>query len=111
MNLNIKQVKGELLLVSQFTLYDNTIHENRPDSINAANHEFAKNIYKYIMNKCEKTNIKIQTGSFIWELLQNEISKDEIVKELTYKYNVTKKEAIDKKTIFTYECERNEKMS
>lgn len=64
MNLNINQVKGELLLVSQFTLYANTSHGNRPDFLEAAKPEYAEELYEYIIQKCKDKNINVQTGSF-----------------------------------------------
>ncbi len=64
MNLNINQVGGELLLVSQFTLYANTSDGNRPDFIAAAKPDYANNLYEYIVEKCEETGIKVQTGIF-----------------------------------------------
>lgn len=64
MNLNINQVKGELLLVSQFTLYANTSHGNRPDFLEAAKPEYAEELYEYIIQKCKDKGIKVQTGLF-----------------------------------------------
>lgn len=64
MNLNINQVKGELLLVSQFTLYANTSHGNRPDFLEAAKPAYAEELYEYIIQKCKDKGIKVQTGLF-----------------------------------------------
>lgn len=64
MNLNINQVKGELLLVSQFTLYANTSHGNRPDFLEAAKPDYAEELYEYIIQKCKDKGIKVQTGLF-----------------------------------------------
>lgn len=64
MNLNINQVKGELLLVSQFTLYANTSHGNRPDFLEAAKPAYAEKLYEYIIQKCKDKGIKVQTGLF-----------------------------------------------
>ena len=64
MNLNIKQVNGEILLVSQFTLYGNASHGNRPDFIEAARPEYAKKIYEYIIEKVKENGINTQTGVF-----------------------------------------------
>ena len=56
MNLNIKQVNGEILLVSQFTLYANTLHGNRPDFIEAAKPEYANELYEYIIKKVKDSH-------------------------------------------------------
>lgn len=64
MNLNINQVNGELLLVSQFTLYANTYHGNRPDFLEAAKPAYAEELYEYIIKECKNRNINVQTGIF-----------------------------------------------
>lgn len=64
MNLNINQVNGELLLVSQFTLYANTSHGNRPDFLEAAKPAYAEELYEYIIKECKNRNINVQTGIF-----------------------------------------------
>ena len=64
MNLNIKQVHGEILLVSQFTLYANTLHGNRPDFIEAAKPEYANELYEYIIKKVKETGVNTKTGIF-----------------------------------------------
>lgn len=64
MNLNLKQVNGEVLLVSQFTLYGNASHGNRPDFIEAARPEYAKKLYEYIIEKVKENGINTQTGIF-----------------------------------------------
>lgn len=64
MNLNINQVNGELLLVSQFTLYANTSHGNRPDFLEVAKPAYAEELYEYIIKECKNRNINVQTGIF-----------------------------------------------
>ena len=64
MNLNINQVNGELLLISQFTLYANTKDGNRPSFVDAAKPDYANELYKYITQELKKTNIKVETGIF-----------------------------------------------
>lgn len=68
MNLSIKDVKGKLLLVSQFTLYANCKGGNRPDFINAAKPEYAKELYEYVIEKCKEEGIEVQTGMFREEM-------------------------------------------
>ena len=51
-NLALSDVHGELLLISQFTLYANCQRGNRPDFISAAKPEKANEIYEYIIKEC-----------------------------------------------------------
>lgn len=64
MNLNINDVNGELLIVSQFTLYADCTGGNRPSFINAAKSEYANELYEYFCNKCKETGINVQKGIF-----------------------------------------------
>lgn len=63
-NLSLKDVDGELLLVSQFTLYADCKKGNRPSFIHAGNPEMANEIYEYIIGKCRELVPVVQTGSF-----------------------------------------------
>ena len=64
MNLALKDVNGELLMVSQFTLYANCKRGNRPDFIQAAKAGQANELYEYIVSKCKEEGINVQTGVF-----------------------------------------------
>lgn len=64
MNLSIQDVKQEVLLVSQFTLYANTKDGNRPSFIDAEEPNKAKLLYNYIVKKLKESGLNIQMGSF-----------------------------------------------
>lgn len=64
MNLSIKDVGGSLLLVSQFTLYADCSHGNRPGFSKAAKPDFANDLYKYIISECQKYEVPVETGEF-----------------------------------------------
>lgn len=63
-NLSLEQVGGELLLVSQFTLYADCRHGNRPGFTNAGAPDFAKEMYQYIIENCKAMNVHTETGEF-----------------------------------------------
>ena len=65
MNKNINEINGEILLVSQFTLYADTKKGNRPSFIAAASPENAIKIYNSFIEELKNhINTKIQTGKF-----------------------------------------------
>lgn len=65
MNLSLKDVGGELLIISQFTLYADTMSSgNRPSFIAAARPEKAEPLYEYFLEKCRQENIKVEKGIF-----------------------------------------------
>ena len=65
MNLSLKDVNGELLIVSQFTLYaDSMSSGNRPSFIAAARPEKAEPLYEYFIKKCEAEGIHVEKGIF-----------------------------------------------
>ena len=65
MNKNINEVNGEVLVVSQFTLYGNVKKGNRPSYIEAAKPDIAKPIYNLFIKELDRLiNNKVQTGIF-----------------------------------------------
>lgn len=65
MNLDIKQINGEILIVSQFTLHASTKKGNRPSFIKAARPEVAIPIYEKFISEIEKSLEKpCKTGVF-----------------------------------------------
>lgn len=63
-NLALKDVDGELLLVSQFTLYANCRKGNRPSFVDAGDPDTANKLYEYIIEKCKEEINKVEQGSF-----------------------------------------------
>ena len=63
-NLALHDVEGELLLISQFTLYANCKKGNRPSFIEAGKPDMANEMYEYIIAKCKESVETVEKGSF-----------------------------------------------
>lgn len=63
MNLPLNEVSGELLIVSQFTLYGDARHGNRPSFIEAALPENAIPLYEYVVGSLRRS-FRVETGVF-----------------------------------------------
>ena len=64
MNLSLKDVGGQLLIVSQFTLYGDCSEGNRPSFIEAARPDEAIPLYEYFCNECAHKGFDVQKGIF-----------------------------------------------
>lgn len=64
LNLSVGDVGGEVLFVSQFTLYGDASHGNRPSFTEAARPETAKPIYDYAAEKLRSLGVPVSTGIF-----------------------------------------------
>ena len=62
-NLSLRDVNGQLLLVSQFTLYADCRKGNRPSFTKAGNPKLANELYEYIIAQCRE-QFPVETGSF-----------------------------------------------
>lgn len=64
MNLSINDIDGELLIVSQFTLYANCEKGNRPSFVEAMEPKRANEIYEYFVERCKEKVRKVEKGVF-----------------------------------------------
>jgi len=64
MNRSLREIAGELLVVSQFTLYADSSKGNRPSYSAAAQKELAQELYDYFVERCQATGLPVSTGIF-----------------------------------------------
>ena len=64
-NLSLRDISGEVMIVSQFSLYGSCVKGRRPSFTDAAKPEHAENIYNYFVQKVKSLNLRnVQTGEF-----------------------------------------------
>lgn len=64
MNLSVEDIKGEILIISQFTLFAQTKKGNRPSYIRASKPDKAIPMYEQFVARMKSTGIPVQTGEF-----------------------------------------------
>ncbi|MGH8277621.1 MAG: D-aminoacyl-tRNA deacylase, partial [Steroidobacteraceae bacterium] len=75
MNLSVKDVKGALQVVSQFTLYGDVRRGKRPSFDEAAPPEQARALYEYFVGKLRASGLRVETGEF-QAMMQVELVND-----------------------------------
>ena len=64
MNRSVKDIDGELLVISQFTLLANYAHGNRPDYLASAKPDEAKRLYEFFVDRVSESVKHVETGIF-----------------------------------------------
>lgn len=64
MNLSLRDINGEILVVSQFTLYGDVRRGKRPSFSSSAKPDMAENLYEEFIKACKEQGIKTQNGVF-----------------------------------------------
>lgn len=63
-NLSLKDVNGELLIISQFTLYADCKKGNRPSFLRSGSAEHAQRLYEYLLKSCREKGYPVKSGEF-----------------------------------------------
>jgi len=66
---SLLDIKGEVLVISQFTLYGNTQKGRRPDFTKAAKPDIADKLYQYFNESLRKKGVQVKTGIFAAEMV------------------------------------------
>jgi len=64
MNRSLLDISGQMLVVSQFTLYGDSRKGNRPSFSEAAKGDVAEHLYEYFVTQCRRSGVQVSTGVF-----------------------------------------------
>ena len=64
MNRSLLDISGQMLVVSQFTLYGDSRKGNRPSFSEAAKGDLAERLYEYFVTQCRRSGVQVSTGVF-----------------------------------------------
>lgn len=84
MNLNIKQVDGSILSISQFTLYADTRKGNRPSFVDSMRPEFALPLYEFFNRTLNELGVVTKPGAFGKEMLLDPLCDGPVTIEMEY---------------------------
>lgn len=84
MNLNIKQINGKILSISQFTLYGDTKKGNRPSFIESMRPEFAKPLYEFFNKTLNDLGVETKPGVFGGDMLLDPLCDGPVTIEMEF---------------------------
>lgn len=84
MNLNIKQVEGSILSISQFTLYADTRKGNRPSFVDSMNPTLANELYEYFNECLRNLGVETKPGQFGGDMLLEPYCDGPVTIEMEY---------------------------
>lgn len=74
MNLSVKDIGGEILAISQFTLLADLSHGNRPGFSEAEEPQKANEMYEYFMEKLKESGVPVKNGVFGGDMKINQLN-------------------------------------
>lgn len=91
MNLSLSDINGELLIISQFTLYGNCEKGRRPSFTEASKPDMALNLYNKFLKLCKNSNLKIAHGEFGADMQVELLNDGPVTLIIDTKYLLNKK--------------------